>query len=87
MSGNNYFLGTGLSDTILDIIVLLLPIRMAFKLQIPMRTKVAITSIFALGGFVIITNIIRLTFMYRPGDNFGAFSVPYTDSYAANSSQ
>ncbi|KAF2690333.1 hypothetical protein K458DRAFT_399671 [Lentithecium fluviatile CBS 122367] len=74
VSGNNYFLGTGVSDTILDIIILLLPVRMALQLHLPMRTKVAIAGIFALGGFVVITNIIRLTFMYRPNDNFVNFA-------------
>ena len=90
-SGNNFFLGTSLSDTIIDIAIILLPMRLskhscvkplfeapinlstAFKLQLPRRTKVAVAGIFALGGFVVVTNLVRLSFVYRPHDNFGTY--------------
>jgi hypothetical protein len=70
---NLLFLATGIIDTLTDVAILILPVRMAFKLQLPVRTKVAVAGIFALGGFVIITNIIRIKFIYQPGAKYGTF--------------
>jgi hypothetical protein len=46
---------------LIDVAILLLPIRTVFTLQMAKKTKYAVTGIFALGGFVVITNIARLT--------------------------
>jgi hypothetical protein len=46
---------------LIDIAILLLPIRTVFTLQMAKKTKYAVAGIFALGGIVVITNIARLT--------------------------
>lgn len=71
MNFNVMFLGTGIVDTLIDLAILLLPIRMAFTLHLPMRTKVAVAGIFALGGFVVITNIVRIIYIYQPNQKYG----------------
>jgi hydrogenase/urease accessory protein HupE len=68
---NIMFIGTGIVDTVIDIFILLLPIRMALKLQLPRKTKVAVAGIFGLGGFVVITNIVRLRYIYQPNQKYG----------------
>jgi hypothetical protein len=68
---NAMFLGTGIADTVIDIFILLLPIRMALKLQLPRKTRVAVAGIFGLGGFVVITNIIRIRYVYQPNQKYG----------------
>lgn len=50
MNSNNYLLGAGLSDALLDTLIVLLPIRMVFTLHLPRRTQIALCGIFALGG-------------------------------------
>jgi hypothetical protein len=37
-------------DTVIDLAILLLPIRYVFTLQLPRKIKLAIAGIFALGG-------------------------------------
>ncbi|KAI1379047.1 hypothetical protein F4677DRAFT_442773 [Hypoxylon crocopeplum] len=69
------YLATGIIETILDVAVLALPIRMVFALQMPIRVKFTLMGIFLLGGFAILTDIIRLVFIYEPGGkdvNFAA---------------
>lgn len=63
------YLGTGIIDALVDVAILLLPIRMAIKLQLPLRTKLAVVAILALGGFVVIAQIFRLTMVYNPHGN------------------
>ncbi|KAL1969320.1 hypothetical protein VTN77DRAFT_9512 [Rasamsonia byssochlamydoides] len=46
-----------------DIIILLLPMPVLKSLQLPTRQKVALMGVFALGGFVTVTTIIRLKFL------------------------
>ncbi|ORY17865.1 hypothetical protein BCR34DRAFT_474220, partial [Clohesyomyces aquaticus] len=72
---NVMFLGIVVAEIVIDIIIFILPFRVAFQLQLPKRTKVAVAGIFALGGFSIITNVIRLYYTYRPGSAYG-MSVP-----------
>jgi hypothetical protein len=68
---NIMFLATGIIDTLIDLMILLLPVRIAFTLQLPTKTKIAVAGIFALGGFVVITNIIRISYIYQPNEKYG----------------
>ncbi|MCJ1245305.1 hypothetical protein MMC30_002509 [Trapelia coarctata] len=43
-----------------DAVTYVLPMRMLYALQIPRRQKIALVLIFALGGFVTITGIVRI---------------------------
>lgn len=65
------FLVTGIIDTLIDVLILVLPVRVAFTLQLPTRTRLAVAGIFALGGFAVITNIIRIQYVYRPHSRYG----------------
>ena len=67
------FLISGVIDILIDLLILLLPIQRVFKLQLPIRTRVAVAGIFALGGFVIITNSLRIHAIYQPGSQSGKF--------------
>ena len=71
MNFNVMFLVTGIIDTLIDVIILALPIRRALKLHLPWKTKVPVAGIFALGGFVVITNIIRIQYSYQPNQRYG----------------
>jgi hypothetical protein len=51
-------------DTVIDLAILLLPIRYVFTLQLPRKIKLAIAGIFALGGFVMVTSVLRLVYLY-----------------------
>jgi hypothetical protein len=49
-----------ITDALIDLAVLLIPIRTAFTLQLPKRAKVGLAGVFALGGFVVLTNVVRI---------------------------
>ena len=61
-----FWLAMGIIETLLEIIILLLPLREIARLQLSRRKKYLLSIIFSLGGFVIITAIIRLSILYRP---------------------
>jgi hypothetical protein len=44
-----------LVDVLTDVAILLLPIRTAFTLQMPLRAKIGVASIFALGGSLLLS--------------------------------
>jgi hypothetical protein len=68
---NAVFLGTGIVDSFIDLIILLLPLRIIFTLNLPMRTRVAVAVIFVLGGLAVITNIMRIQYVYHPYGHMG----------------
>ncbi|KAI4933536.1 uncharacterized protein J4E92_003203 [Alternaria infectoria] len=51
-------------DAANDLAILLVPIRTAFTLQMARRAKVELVSVFALGGFVVVTNVVRIVEFY-----------------------
>ena len=55
-------------ENIFSLIILTLPIRELYLLNLSIRKKAAIASMFALGGFVIITGVMRMAVLYRPHD-------------------
>lgn len=61
----------GTVETAVDLFILAIPIHMAFDLHVPIRSRIAVAGIFALGGFSIVTNIVRIKFMYIPGSRYG----------------
>ncbi|CZT05348.1 related to integral membrane protein PTH11 [Rhynchosporium agropyri] len=54
----NYWI-TILSNILLDVVIIILPISMVAKLQMPLKQKLGVGAMFALGFFVIIASIIR----------------------------
>lgn len=62
-----WWLAMGLIETLVDIAILVLPIRELQRLRLSMHKKLLLSLVFSLGGFVIITSIIRMAILYRPG--------------------
>lgn len=54
-----FFANAGL-DIFQDAIIYVLPMKMLWNLQVPNRQKFALMLVFAVGGFVVITGMIRL---------------------------
>lgn len=47
---NLFYLLIGVFETVLDIIILVLPVRATFRVQLPLKTRILISSIFLLGS-------------------------------------
>ncbi|KAI1365260.1 hypothetical protein F5Y08DRAFT_338818 [Xylaria arbuscula] len=72
---NLFYLIIGVFETVIDIAILILPVRAIFNIQLPLKTKLVVSSIFLLGGVAVITNVVRLYKVYQPGQQ----SASYTD--------
>ncbi|KAL9587060.1 MAG: hypothetical protein Q9212_000512 [Teloschistes hypoglaucus] len=64
-----FWLVMAIIEVLLETIVLVLPIRQLYLLQLSMKKKLLCSLIFAMGGFVIITGIIRTIKVYQPSGN------------------
>jgi hypothetical protein len=67
---NHYILVMGILDLLLDATILVLPIRPVVNLHMSMTRKALVCAIFLVGGFVIITGIIRVPLTYVPHSAF-----------------
>ncbi|KAI9835242.1 MAG: hypothetical protein M1838_005354 [Thelocarpon superellum] len=59
VSPRTFFVGNGVTNVVLDFMILLLPMPMIWKLHQSRANKVALTATFALGSFVCIISIVR----------------------------
>ncbi|KAI1172024.1 hypothetical protein F4777DRAFT_23115 [Nemania sp. FL0916] len=71
---NLFYLLIGVFETVIDIVILILPVRATFNVQLPLKTKLLVSSIFLLGGVAVITNILRLYNIYQPGQQYVSFT-------------
>ncbi|KAI9782522.1 MAG: hypothetical protein M1816_001860 [Peltula sp. TS41687] len=71
---NTYFLGIEVANTIIDVIILCLPLHMIRNLHLPFRQKIALSMIFLVGAFVIVTCIVRIVLVYQPHSAYISFS-------------
>ncbi|KAL8659758.1 MAG: hypothetical protein Q9226_000254 [Calogaya cf. arnoldii] len=54
-----FFLGAGVVDVVLDGVILTLPLKLISRLQMPYKRKVMLCFVFLVGGFVVVTGIVR----------------------------
>jgi hypothetical protein len=54
-----YFMGVSISNMLIDVIVLCLPIRMVLTLHLPTRKKMVVSGIFLVGGLYVILQLHR----------------------------
>ncbi|KAL8705812.1 MAG: hypothetical protein Q9201_001099 [Fulgogasparrea decipioides] len=57
---NALFFANAALDIFQDAFIYVLPMRMLYYLQVPRRQKIALMIVFAIGGFVVVTGMIRL---------------------------
>ena len=59
-NANALFFANAALDIFQDIVIYILPMRMLYHIQIPRRQKIPLMLVFGVGGFVVVTGIIRL---------------------------
>ncbi|KAL8842385.1 MAG: hypothetical protein Q9176_002774 [Flavoplaca citrina] len=62
----SFWLAMGITETLIQIVILVLPLREIYRLQISKQKKYLISCTLSLGGFVILTSIVRMAVLYRP---------------------
>lgn len=69
-----FFLVIGIIETVIDLFILILPVPVISTIQLPPRSKIMLYGIFLLGGFAIITDIVRIAFIYQPHNKYVNFT-------------
>lgn len=64
IDSQKFYWANGISNMLLDIIILCLPLRPIWKLQMSTRSKISLTGVFALGAFICIASILRITYLW-----------------------
>ncbi|KAJ8058508.1 hypothetical protein OCU04_012694 [Sclerotinia nivalis] len=64
-----FYESTTYTDFLLDILILALPIPMIWKLQLPLKQKIAVSFVFLLGTFVLFAGIVRLVLFFQLAPN------------------
>ena len=62
---NALFLANASLDIFQDAVIYILPMRMLYQIQIPKRQKIALMLVFAIGGFVVITGMLRINYLKK----------------------
>ncbi|KAH7319576.1 hypothetical protein B0I35DRAFT_215000 [Stachybotrys elegans] len=63
LSQLDFYIGFAVPNMVIDLAMMLLPIRNIWELQLPSRVKLGIVGIFALAGLVIIASGLRIHFL------------------------
>ncbi|KAI3321063.1 hypothetical protein HD806DRAFT_211358 [Xylariaceae sp. AK1471] len=71
---NNFWLASGVVEAIIDIIIIVMPIRVVLKLHLDKSKKIAIAGVFLLGAFVILSGIVKVILSYEPGNREPSFA-------------
>ncbi|KAI0874625.1 hypothetical protein GGS24DRAFT_489834 [Hypoxylon argillaceum] len=71
---NIFWMAAGSVEILLDVIILALPISVLARLRLSWRRKLTISGIFLLGGFVVITGIVKVVLGYPPGSRVPSYS-------------
>ncbi|CAG8122282.1 unnamed protein product [Penicillium olsonii] len=58
-----YYIGNAASNVVLDVLIFIIPIPIVWKLQMRTGQKIAICSLFLLGGFVCVASIVRIHYL------------------------
>ena len=61
-----FWLAMSILELVIDVIIMVLPMRQILQLQLSTRKKILLSFIFAMGGLVIITGIVRISIVYVP---------------------
>jgi hypothetical protein len=73
---NIYWFASGICEAVIDLFIILLPIKIVTALGFTKRQKVAVVSVFLLGAFVIVSGLLKAIFGYIPGSRQPSFSKP-----------
>ncbi|KAI1772028.1 hypothetical protein F4818DRAFT_427401 [Hypoxylon cercidicola] len=71
---NLFYLINGIFEVLIDSAILSIPIFAVSRTHMPRKARVIVSGIFLLGGFAIVTCILRLVYVYEPNAEFVSFS-------------
>lgn len=78
-----FFIGNAIPNILADICLLFLPLRDIWQLKLDVRSRVAVSVIFLLGGFVTVASGLRIHFMYGMNSQDITCQYPAHDTWAS----
>ncbi|KAI1453646.1 hypothetical protein F4805DRAFT_461551 [Annulohypoxylon moriforme] len=78
---NVFWMAAGVCEIFIDTLILTLPVGVVLRMGLSVRQKLAVSGIFMLGSFVIITGIVKVILGYDPPKRTPSFS--QTEIWAA----
>ncbi|KAI0890990.1 hypothetical protein F4806DRAFT_484243 [Annulohypoxylon nitens] len=78
---NVFWMAAGVCEIFIDTLILTLPVGVVLRMSLSLRRKLAVSGIFMLGSFVIITGIVKVILGYDPPSRSPSFS--QTEIWAA----
>ncbi|KAI1486513.1 hypothetical protein F5X96DRAFT_654715 [Biscogniauxia mediterranea] len=70
---NVFWLASGIVEAFIDLLIIALPIRAVSKLRLNKGKKIAVTAVFLLGIFVILSGLVKVILSYVPGSREPSF--------------
>ncbi|KAI0867199.1 hypothetical protein GGS24DRAFT_411578 [Hypoxylon argillaceum] len=74
------YYATAISNVILDVLILLVPIPIVWRLHMPTKRKIGVIGIFLLGGLVVGIGAARVYFFFRTGIGIKEYDVTYNQA-------
>ncbi|KAI1659827.1 hypothetical protein F4813DRAFT_352100 [Daldinia decipiens] len=71
---NIFWMASGACEIFLDVLILTLPISVVVRMRLSARRKVTVSIIFLLGGFTIVTGLIKVILGYPPNSRVPSYS-------------
>ncbi|CAI6083273.1 unnamed protein product [Clonostachys chloroleuca] len=70
---NIFWFASGLAEAVIDILIIILPIKIVLGLHLSIRQKIAVASVFMIGVVVILSGLLKAIFGYLPGSRQPSF--------------
>ncbi|RYP57256.1 hypothetical protein DL769_009602 [Monosporascus sp. CRB-8-3] len=70
---NIFWMASGSVEALIDVLIIMMPVKIVYALQLSARKKVTVAAVFALGAFVIITGIVKVVLGYIPGSRVPSY--------------
>ncbi|KAI0602625.1 hypothetical protein F4775DRAFT_534787 [Biscogniauxia sp. FL1348] len=73
-NGNLFWAVSGACEVLLDVLVLALPVSIVMRMHLSFKQKLTVVGVFLLGGFVIITGIVKVVIGYNKSGGSPTYS-------------
>ncbi|KAF2657472.1 hypothetical protein K491DRAFT_594998 [Lophiostoma macrostomum CBS 122681] len=71
---NVFWMASGACEIFLDVLILMLPVSVVVRMRFSLKRKLTVLGIFLLGGFTIITGLVRVILGYPKGSRVPSYS-------------
>ncbi|KAF2107987.1 hypothetical protein BDV96DRAFT_672450 [Lophiotrema nucula] len=71
---NDFWMASGACEVFLDVLILTMPVSVVIRMRLSLKRKLTVLGIFLLGGFTLVTGLIRVILGYPRGSRVPSYS-------------